>query len=62
MSKQKYSPEKEKLLDEFHEKAVDIMFKASKPKLLSPFEDSPEKQMRKLCKDPKYRTDKKKLN
>ena len=51
---------KEKKTDEFHRKAVEIMFKAVQPR--NPFEDSPEKQMSKLCKDPKCLPKRKKLN
>ena len=52
----------EKIKDEFHSKVADILLKAVNPKLVSPFEDTPEKQMTKVCKDPKYLPDRKKLN
>jgi len=52
----------EKIQDEFDEKLGNILLKAMNPKLVSLFEDSPEKQMTKLCKDPKYLPNRKKLN
>ena len=52
----------EKIKDEFNEKVGNLLLKAMNPKLVSPFEDTPEKQMTKLCKNPKYLPNRKKLN